>query len=86
MYNHAVFKHVLIHLKQEVPIVIVSNKSDLAPKHDLVFKITMKTLKKWGLPFYETSAKSSQNVREVFESIVRLMRRQIHFPLETCGV
>ncbi|KIK63205.1 hypothetical protein GYMLUDRAFT_41533 [Collybiopsis luxurians FD-317 M1] len=57
-----------------IPIVVVGTKLDLASER-VVYQNTIQYLaSQWGLPFYETSAKSNWHVSEVFEHLVREMR------------
>ncbi|KAF5375585.1 hypothetical protein D9757_008539 [Collybiopsis confluens] len=63
-----------------IPIVVVGTKLDLVSERE-VHQNTIKALaSRWGLPFYETSAKRNWHVSEVFESLVRQMRTR--YPLE----
>ncbi|KAL0954717.1 hypothetical protein HGRIS_003670 [Hohenbuehelia grisea] len=57
-----------------VPIVVVGTKADLSNERE-VHATTIKTLaSRWGLAFYETSAKRNWHVTDVFEDLVRQMR------------
>ncbi|KIK63212.1 hypothetical protein GYMLUDRAFT_242257 [Collybiopsis luxurians FD-317 M1] len=57
-----------------IPIVVVGTKLDLVTERE-VHQNTIQTLaSRWGLPFYETSAKRNWHVSEVFENLVRQMR------------
>ncbi|KAF9048492.1 small GTPase superfamily [Panaeolus papilionaceus] len=59
-----------------VPIVIVGTKLDLVNERE-VQRATIQNLSaKWGLPFYETSAKRNWHVADVFEDLLRQMRLQ----------
>ena len=65
---------------QDIPIVVVGTKLDL-PSEREVQKDAMQSLAaKWGLPFYETSAKRNWHVVDVFEDLVRQMR--LRYPVD----
>jgi len=56
--------------------VIVGTKLDLVNERE-VQRATIQNLSaKWGLPFYETSAKRNWHVADVFEDLLRQMRLQ----------
>ncbi|XP_072035032.1 LOW QUALITY PROTEIN: ras-related protein Rap-2a-like [Amphiura filiformis] len=59
----------------QVPIVLVGNKADLEKERQVPSSEGMILAERWNVPFYETSAKSTQNVNEVFaECVVEIMR------------
>jgi len=60
------------------PIVIVGTKLDLVNERE-VQRSTIESLSsRWGVPFYETSAKRNWHVDEVFGDLLRQMR--VRFP------
>ncbi|KAF9428679.1 Ras- protein Rap-1b [Podila epigama] len=59
-----------------VPIVLVGNKCDLEEDR-VVFRERGEQLSlRWGMPFFETSARQRIQVDEVFYALVRLIQRQ----------
>jgi GTPase SAR1 family protein len=57
-----------------VPLILVGNKCDIFDERE-VNAIEGKDLAaEWGCPFYETSAKTKQNVDEIFAEVVRRMK------------
>ncbi|KAG6817183.1 hypothetical protein H0H87_011885 [Tephrocybe sp. NHM501043] len=64
-----------------VPIVVVGTKLDLVSERE-VQRTTISTLaNRWALPFYETSAKKNWHIQDVFEDLVKQMRKM--YPQET---
>ncbi|EJD06477.1 uncharacterized protein FOMMEDRAFT_131416 [Fomitiporia mediterranea MF3/22] len=59
-----------------VPIVVVGTKSDLTAERDVDRELIAATAERWGLPFYETSAKRNWHVNDVFEDLIRQMRER----------
>lgn len=69
------------HNSQGIPIVVVGTKLDLVNERE-VQRNTIQTLaSRWGLPFFETSAKRNWHVTDVFEDLVRQMRTK--YPAES---
>ncbi|XP_005105335.1 ras-related protein Rap-2a [Aplysia californica] len=56
-----------------IPIILVGNKSDLDSQREVSAADGAALAQHWGCPFLETSAKSTNNVNEVFIEIVREM-------------
>jgi len=61
-------------IKGSVPIVVVGTKSDLAAEREVSQDTIQGLATKWGLSFYETSAKKGWHVNDVFEDLLRQMR------------
>ncbi|THH10318.1 hypothetical protein EW145_g1411 [Phellinidium pouzarii] len=61
---------------EKVPIVIVGTKSDLVAEREVEREVIQTSVARWGLPFYETSAKRNWHVNDVFEDLVRQMRER----------
>jgi len=59
-----------------VPIVIVGNKCDLIDNREVSNVEGRDLAKSFGVPFFESSAKSRINVEEAFYELVRETRRQ----------
>ncbi|TFY83565.1 hypothetical protein EWM64_g434 [Hericium alpestre] len=57
-----------------VPIVVVGTKMDLPNEREVQQSTIEELSARWGLRFYETSAKRNWNVKEAFEDLVRQMR------------
>ncbi|EIM91059.1 uncharacterized protein STEHIDRAFT_91025 [Stereum hirsutum FP-91666 SS1] len=64
-----------------VPIVVVGTKLDLANEREVQRSTIQELSTRWGLPFYETSAKKNWQVKNVFEDLIRqMMKRYPHEP------
>ena len=60
-----------------VPMVLVGNKADLADKRVVSPESIQELKEKLKVPYYETSAKKAQNVEECFFELVRILRRRL---------
>ncbi|KAI0926417.1 hypothetical protein AcW1_008598 [Taiwanofungus camphoratus] len=61
---------------KDIPIIVVGTKMDLTSEREVSRATIQDLAMRWGLPFYETSAKKNWHVSEVFEDLVRQMRRR----------
>ncbi|KAF7978850.1 hypothetical protein HWV62_44663 [Athelia sp. TMB] len=61
--------------RANIPIVIVGTKSDLVNEREVQLSTISNLSQRWGLPFFETSAKKNWHVAEVFDDLVRQMRK-----------
>ena len=61
---------------ETVPIVIAGNKSDLEDRRQVTSQEGELMAKEFGCPFFETSAALRHNVEEIFEEVVRCIRRK----------
>ncbi|CAL1715718.1 unnamed protein product [Somion occarium] len=59
-----------------IPIVVVGTKMDLAREREVTRDTIKELASKWGLPFYETSAKNNWHVTDVFHDLLDQMRRR----------
>jgi putative ribosome biogenesis GTPase RsgA len=66
--------------KQGVPMVVVGTKLDLFNEKEVDSERIRKLSNDWGVPFHKTSAKRGWHVTEVFEDLLRQMRR--HYPTD----
>jgi len=57
----------------EVIIVLVGNKTDLADKRQISFEQGEAKAKQYGVLFYETSAKAGYNIKALFKHIASLL-------------
>ncbi len=57
-----------------VPIILVGNKSDLQASREVATQDAKKLSEEWKVPFLETSAKTGENVEQVFHTIVQKIR------------
>ena len=56
-----------------IPMILVGNKADLGSQREVPVSEGASLAQHWGCPYLETSAKSTQNVNELFIEIVREM-------------
>ncbi|KAJ6497324.1 P-loop containing nucleoside triphosphate hydrolase protein [Mycena sanguinolenta] len=59
-----------------VPIVVAATQSDRASEREVPAHTLESLSSEWNIPFYETSAKRNWRVDDVFEGLVRQMRRR----------
>ncbi|KAJ3044363.1 hypothetical protein HDV00_002255 [Rhizophlyctis rosea] len=59
---------------EEVPFVLVGNKSDLAQHRKVAPRDGEAKAREWGCSYMETSAKTRQNVEEVYQTLMRKIR------------
>lgn len=57
-----------------VPMILVGNKSDMFDEREVSAHEAKLLAEEWGCPHFETSAKTSSNVDEMFSEIVRQMK------------
>lgn len=57
----------------KIPMILVGNKCDLEHQREVPYQEGAGLAQTWSCPFMETSAKSTNNVNEVFIEIVREM-------------
>ena len=68
---------------QSTPVVVVGTKLDLAAEREVAQELIRRYAVRWGVPFYETSAKRNWNVHPGFEDLVRQMRARYPYPTKT---
>jgi len=56
-----------------VPIVVVGTKLDLVAEREVSRSTIQSLVARWGIPFYETSAKRNWHISDVFQDIVKQM-------------
>ena len=56
---------------KDVPMVLVGNKCDLEDDRQVLFEEGHEFAERHGIPFFETSAKTSLNVNETVEALIR---------------
>lgn len=66
-----------------IPFLLVGNKIDLENRRVVTQKMAMEKASQWGVPYIETSAKTRQNVDQVFLELMRMIRSRSSHLLET---
>lgn len=57
-----------------VPFLLVGNKTDLDNRRMVSQEVALEQARLWGVPYVETSAKTRQNVDQVFIELMRMIR------------
>lgn len=57
-----------------IPFLLVGNKIDLEDRRQVNYDEALELSKQWGVPYVETSAKTRQNVDQVFIELMRMIR------------
>ena len=57
-----------------VPFLLVGNKTDLESRRTISQEQAVEQARLWGVPYVETSAKTRQNVDQVFIELMRMIR------------
>ncbi|KAJ6497317.1 small GTPase superfamily [Mycena sanguinolenta] len=60
----------------QVPVVVAATENDHANGREVPAPTLESLSSEWDIPFYETSAKHNLHVNDVFEDLVRQMRRR----------
>ena len=72
------FRQAMNRIKRGQPVfLLVGNKSDKATEREVSYDEGSKLAERFGCDFMETSAKTSQNVENLFAHIVRTLRYKI---------
>ena len=61
---------------ETVPFILVGNKLDLQATRQVGAREAELKAKSWNCPYMETSAKTRQNVEEVYLALLRLIREK----------
>lgn len=59
---------------KSVPFLLVGNKIDLDNRRAVSYEVATDKARQWGVPYVETSAKTRQNVDQVFIELMRMIR------------
>eukprot|EP01126_Amoeba_proteus_P050974 TRINITY_DN6065_c0_g1_i11.p2 TRINITY_DN6065_c0_g1~~TRINITY_DN6065_c0_g1_i11.p2 ORF type:complete len:118 (+),score=14.00 TRINITY_DN6065_c0_g1_i11:1003-1356(+) len=73
------------HKNEQVPLVLVGNKCDLAHKREVESVEGKDVAKGWSCPFLEASAKNDININEIFYSLINQMWQKNGPPGEEKG-
>src|SRR5687768_5181288 len=65
-----------------VAMILVGNKADLEKERQIETEAGQELAKKYNCPYYETSAKTGQNVENIFNELVREVRRLKKFQMD----
>uniref|UniRef100_A0A7E5A189 GTP-binding protein Di-Ras2 n=1 Tax=Panagrellus redivivus TaxID=6233 RepID=A0A7E5A189_PANRE len=60
----------------DVPIVLVGNKKDEASRREVPYETGVKLADRWNTGFVETSAKSNENIAELFQTLLSLEKKR----------
>ncbi|TPX51437.1 hypothetical protein SeMB42_g01924 [Synchytrium endobioticum] len=73
--NTQVFREQIVRVLDDegIPFVLVGNKADLADMRRVSTQQGQQQADEWGCMYFETSAKTRQNVEEVYEALMRLI-------------
>jgi len=63
--------------RSDFPAVLLANKADLESGREIGRDVGEKTAAELGMPFFEASARTGQNVAEAFTALVRLVRTSL---------
>ena len=66
----------------KLPIILIGNKSDLDEDRKVSFEEGEKKAKEYGIPFYETSCKTGNNVNKCFIELAELVHEKVGKRLE----
>eukprot|EP01097_Dermamoeba_algensis_P009892 TRINITY_DN711_c0_g1_i4.p1 TRINITY_DN711_c0_g1~~TRINITY_DN711_c0_g1_i4.p1 ORF type:complete len:135 (-),score=16.53 TRINITY_DN711_c0_g1_i4:270-674(-) len=72
--SNLVDKILRIKSTKSVPMVLAANKCDLVNEREVTQEDGQSLAKKFGCPYFETSAKEKINVEEVFKDLVKQVR------------
>ena len=61
---------------ETVPFILVGNKLDLQASRQVAAREAELKAKSWNCPYIETSAKTRQNVEEVYNALLRQIREK----------
>ncbi|MFW9890076.1 MAG: Rab family GTPase, partial [Candidatus Thorarchaeota archaeon] len=73
VWIHALVTNVVLRDKQTFPCMLVGNKSDMNSQREVTTVEGRLLANSRSWPFYEASAKSGDNVREIFLRIAKLL-------------
>eukprot|EP01129_Flabellula_baltica_P006622 TRINITY_DN2495_c0_g1_i1.p1 TRINITY_DN2495_c0_g1~~TRINITY_DN2495_c0_g1_i1.p1 ORF type:complete len:199 (-),score=21.87 TRINITY_DN2495_c0_g1_i1:528-1076(-) len=62
---------------EQVPRVLVGNKSDMGSDREVTVEQGRALAESWGCQFYETSAKENENIDDIFGGIIEEIQREI---------
>ncbi len=73
-----IFKGNLNEGEEQIPIIIVGNKSDLSEQRSVSSEDAIDLVKSYNLhDYFESSAKNGQNIEKLFETLTRLIMKNL---------
>ncbi|GAA6034015.1 hypothetical protein JCM8097_000650 [Rhodosporidiobolus ruineniae] len=66
--------------RESVPMVLVGNKVDLAVQRQVSREEGAALAKEWGAAFVETSARTAENVPQIFQTVVAEIEKELNPP------
>lgn len=62
-------KNKIGYCSDKIQLCLVGNKADLTDKREVQFEEAQKLADEWGIPFFETSAKTASEVAKSFNTL-----------------
>ncbi len=84
-------KELRLYSSPDIKVILIGNKSDLKDKREVNYEEGHELAEKFGIKFYETSAKTGENIQEIFADSVNDIATKLdegYYDLEKqdCGI